>query len=51
MYFILFILGVDYRLCITEILHQQLCGYNAKEKLHLQDTRTKKVKYHFSRTF
>jgi hypothetical protein len=35
MQFIKFILGVDYRVCITLIIHQQLWGYKVKEKLYL----------------
>jgi hypothetical protein len=31
-----FILYVDYRLCITWIIHQQLWGHVIEEKLHLE---------------
>jgi hypothetical protein len=31
----LFILDVDYRLCITWIIYQQIWGYKVEEKLHL----------------
>jgi hypothetical protein len=34
MQFIWFILGEDYRLCITLIIHQQLLGYKVEEKLY-----------------
>jgi hypothetical protein len=37
----LFILGVYYRLCITQITHQQLWGYKVEDNLHLRGTRTK----------
>jgi hypothetical protein len=30
-----FILNSDYRLCVTLIIHRQLCGYKVEEKLHL----------------
>jgi hypothetical protein len=30
-----FILGVDYRLCVTWIIHQQLWEYKVEDKLHL----------------
>jgi hypothetical protein len=29
------ILDIDYRLCITWIIHQQICRYKVDEKLHL----------------
>jgi hypothetical protein len=32
----LFILDVDYRLCITWIIQQQLRGYKVEEELHLR---------------
>jgi hypothetical protein len=32
---LLFILDVDYGLCITRIIHQQIGGYKVEEKLHL----------------
>jgi hypothetical protein len=30
-----FILHVDYRLCTTLIIHEQLWGYKVEDKLHL----------------
>jgi hypothetical protein len=35
MRFILFILDVDYTICITFIMYQQLWGYKVEEKLYL----------------
>jgi hypothetical protein len=35
MLFILFILDVDYTICITCIMHQQRWGYKIEEKLYL----------------
>jgi hypothetical protein len=40
----LFILDEDYTLCITWIVYQQLWGYKAEEKLHLEVREQKKNK-------
>jgi hypothetical protein len=46
MEFIYFILYVDYRLCMTWIVHQQLWGYKVEEKIYLGVRERKKVEYH-----
>jgi hypothetical protein len=43
MQFILFILDVDYRLCVTWIIHQQIWGYKVEEKLYLGVREQKRV--------
>jgi hypothetical protein len=41
-------LDVDYGLCKTSIMHQQLSGYEIEEKLHLGVLeQTKNAKYHW----
>jgi hypothetical protein len=44
-----FILDVDYRLCITWIIHQQLWGYKVEEKLRLVVHEQKRIEYYWSR--
>jgi hypothetical protein len=39
---------MDYRLCITWIIHQELWGYKVEEKLHLGVSEQKRVQYHWS---
>jgi hypothetical protein len=34
---------------MTYIMHQKFWGYNTEEKLHLVDTRTEKIEYHWHR--
>jgi hypothetical protein len=41
-----FILDVDYRLCITWIIHQQLWRYKVEEKLRV-GAREQDVEYHW----
>jgi hypothetical protein len=43
----LFILDVDYTICITCIMYQQLWGYKVEEKLYL-GVRVPPVEYHCS---
>jgi hypothetical protein len=38
----LFILDVDYGLCMTSIIHQQVWGYKVENKLHLGGMRRNK---------
>jgi hypothetical protein len=40
-------LGVDYRLSITSIMHQQLWGCKVEQKIYLVVLRKKKVEYHW----
>ena len=40
-------LGVDYRLYITSIMHQQIWGYKVEEKIYLVVLRKKKFEYHW----
>jgi hypothetical protein len=42
-----FILDVDYTICITCIMYQQLWGYKVEEKLYLGVREQKKVEYHW----
>jgi hypothetical protein len=46
-----FILYVDYRLCITWIIPQQLWGYKVEEKVCLRVSEKKKIEYHCSRRY
>jgi hypothetical protein len=46
------ILDVDYRLCMTWIIYQQLSGYKVEKKLHLGVRKQKKkVEYHSSKLY
>jgi hypothetical protein len=45
MQFILFILDLVYRLCITLIIHEEIWEYNGEEKLHVGVREQKKVEY------
>jgi hypothetical protein len=45
-----FILRVDYRLCVTWIIHQQIWGYKVEEKLYL-GVRVPQVEYRCSVKF
>jgi hypothetical protein len=50
MSFILFILDVDYTICVTYIMYKQLWGYKVEDKLYLGvREQKKKVEYHFTR--
>jgi hypothetical protein len=40
---------VDYAICITCIMYQQLWGYKVEEKLYLGVREQKKVEYHWVR--
>jgi hypothetical protein len=44
----LFVLDVEYKFCISRIIHQQVSGYKVEEKLHLGYA-NKEVKYHWYR--
>jgi hypothetical protein len=43
MQFILFILDVDYTICVTCIMYQQLWGYKVEEKLYLRVREQKRL--------